>query len=422
MVRVPSLLWVVFVACCVLVAWRSTSSAPVALADMVKDSDSSSPADGELLLGEMRSMQKELRALRQQVDLLIGVLRHQPSVAQQGVADLPLPSLEIGELWDLSLREAISIGLHNAKVIRNLGGVFPFQLEGDDRVMLARDPDVSLEVFLNSIRQFVDELDREYWDLFCAYRQLETAKALGAKAQITWNQVAKEKGGRAAAEEAQAREQYFYAKVQLQAAHQQLLDGEARLRSLMGLSKSDGRLIRPSDIPDTSRLDLHAVNAEWLESLPEVAQQRQKIDTLRQNFKQFADPAEQERVALELKLERETARLEYIATRTRNRLLTAAQQFEYAHEKLRTTHGRMQATIGELETVTALYAAGTAEIDSVLDAQRRMHASTNDYHRSMADFLAAKSLHRFETRKLLGHHGLVIAEELVHGWMDKSGK
>ncbi|MCL4203112.1 MAG: TolC family protein [Pirellulaceae bacterium] len=41
-------------------------------------------------------------------------------------APLTITNPEFNEIWDLTLEEAISIALHNSKVIRNLGGVTPF--------------------------------------------------------------------------------------------------------------------------------------------------------------------------------------------------------------------------------------------------------------------------------------------------------
>ena len=55
------------------------------------------------------------------------------------------------------------------------------------------------------------------------------------------------------ADEAQAREQYFLFRAQVEAAKSDLFTAENRLRYIMGLAVSDGRLIRPADDPTMAR-------------------------------------------------------------------------------------------------------------------------------------------------------------------------
>ena len=60
--------------------------------------------------------------------------------------------------------------------------------------------------------------------------------------------------GGSADREAQARSQYFLFRGQVEQALTDLFRAENRLRYIMGLSMSDGRLIRPSDEPTTARV------------------------------------------------------------------------------------------------------------------------------------------------------------------------
>ena len=72
------------------------------------------------------------------------------------------------------------------------------------------------------------------------------------------------KGGEAK-EEAQAREQYFQFKSTTQTLLNELLRAENRLRYIMGLSTSDGRVIRPTDKPTVAKVEF-----DWREITEEA--------------------------------------------------------------------------------------------------------------------------------------------------------
>ena len=81
------------------------------------------------------------------------------------------------------------------------------------------------------------------------------------------------KGGEAD-KEAQAREQYFNFRGQVEQALTDLYRIENRLRYLMGLAATDGRLIRPKDEPTTASVvfDWHCVHEEGLDRSVELRQ------------------------------------------------------------------------------------------------------------------------------------------------------
>ena len=72
------------------------------------------------------------------------------------------------------------------------------------------------------------------------------------------------KGGEAE-KEAQAREQYFLFRAQVENSLGLLYTAEIRMRYMMGLAPTDGRLIRPADEPTTAE-----VQFDWNEILPEA--------------------------------------------------------------------------------------------------------------------------------------------------------
>lgn len=150
-------------------------------------------------------------------------------------------------------------------------------------VVLARiNTDISLATFEASVRNLVLDIENTYWDLHVAYRNLETAKIGRDSSQVTWNNIYEKKGAGVsnAQEEAQAREQYFFFRAQLETALRDLYNVENRLRYLMGIAATDGRLIRPKDEPSAARLafDWRQIHSESLLRSAELRQQKWTIE------------------------------------------------------------------------------------------------------------------------------------------------
>ncbi|MCB9920777.1 MAG: TolC family protein [Planctomycetaceae bacterium] len=139
-------------------------------------------------------------------------------------------------------------------------------------VLLARiDTDVTLADFEANVRNLLTDVEKTYWELYFAYRDLD-AKLEGRRlARESWELEKRraDAGIRTADQEAFAREQFYAG----QAAVENALSGtanniggvyknERELRRLLGLPTSDGRLIVPVDEPAT--VD---VRFDWHESL-----------------------------------------------------------------------------------------------------------------------------------------------------------
>ena len=173
-------------------------------------------------------------------------------------------------------------------------------------VLIARvNTDVQLAEFEVSVRDYVSNLENAYWDLYFAYRDLDARIAARDAALDTWRRVhALYESGRRGGEaekEAQAREQYFRFKEEVQnALSGRPTDGtrtnngspggtfrgqggvyvaERRLRRLMGLPASDGELIRPADDPVIARVvfDWDEVAAEAVDRRVELRRQRWQV-------------------------------------------------------------------------------------------------------------------------------------------------
>ena len=135
-----------------------------------------------------------------------------------------------------------------------------------DGVMIARiRTDQTLNDFEGGVRNLMHDVEDAYWELYFAYRDLEARKMGRDSALETWKKTAAlyrtgSKGG-SADREAEARSQYFLFRSQVEQALTDVFKDENRLRYIMGLSMSDGRLIRPSrradDCPRGVRLVWH---------------------------------------------------------------------------------------------------------------------------------------------------------------------
>jgi outer membrane protein TolC len=151
-------------------------------------------------------------------------------------------------------------------------------------VVLARiNTDISLAEFEASVRNLVMDTENTYWDLYCAYQSLATARVGRDSAQLIWQGVNAKylagKEGGSTQQEAQSREQFHFFSAQLQTAQHELFEAEARLRWLMGLGPTDGRVIRPIDEPTMAEVHFQwdEVRFEALLRSPELRQQKWRI-------------------------------------------------------------------------------------------------------------------------------------------------
>ena len=143
-------------------------------------------------------------------------------------------------------------------------------------ILIARaNNDVALADFELGVRDFVSDIENAYWDLYFAYRDLDTKVQARDSALETWRRIqALADAGRVGGEadkEAEAREQYYRFQEDVEnALTGRLIDGtrthngssggtfrgtggvqvaERRLRYLMGIDVNDGRILRPADEP-----------------------------------------------------------------------------------------------------------------------------------------------------------------------------
>lgn len=157
----------------------------------------------------------------------------------------------------------------------------PNQIDG---IVIARiRHDISLMDFEEGIRNMMRDVEDAYWELYFAYRDLEARKIGRDSALETWRKIKAlqrvgQQGGEAD-KEAQSRSQYFLFSSQVESALTNLFRVENRLRYLMGLSVSDGRLIRPSDEPTTAlvNFDWATIHSESLSRRAELRKQKWQV-------------------------------------------------------------------------------------------------------------------------------------------------
>jgi outer membrane protein TolC len=153
-------------------------------------------------------------------------------------------------------------------------------------VLLARvNADIALADFEAGVRNLVSDTEQSYWELYFSYRNLEARKAGRDSSLEAWRKVhalmVEGSRGGERDKEAQAREQYFFFRSEVEQALTDVYRCENRLRYMMGISASDGRLIRPSDEPTTARLAF-----DWQQSLVEALSRSAELRTQKWVIKQ----------------------------------------------------------------------------------------------------------------------------------------
>lgn len=211
--------------------------------------------------------------------------------------------------WDTYLEAQVRVPLlqGNGVLFNRIAG--PNNPVGvNNGILVARtNTEISLARLRQGLRELLSNTENAYWDLYFAYRELETLIAARDQALEIWQEQAagKEGGTGTAQDEAQAREQYFRFESQLvNALSGRPVDGtrtnngssagtfrgtggvrlaERRLRLVLGFPINDKiegfDLLKPADSPTQA-----PIQYEWASALgeaesrrPELIEQRWKI-------------------------------------------------------------------------------------------------------------------------------------------------
>lgn len=155
-------------------------------------------------------------------------------------------------------------------------------------VLIARtNTDISIAEFEISVRDFVNDVEEAYWDLYFAYRDLDSKITARDTALEIWRRVqALASQGRVGGEkdkEAEAREQYYRFQEEVENTltgraggdmenGRGLYVAERRLRYLIGLPATEAALLRPADEPTRAQ-----VLFDWDLSLEESLAKRAEL-------------------------------------------------------------------------------------------------------------------------------------------------
>lgn len=151
-----------------------------------------------------------------------------------------------------------------------------------DGVLIRRiRSDISLADFEISVRDLVRDVEQSYWELYFAYRDLDTKIAARESSRETWEnrKLRYDNGLGRPDDEAQARQQYYSFQGQAQNAltgtgngQVGVFSAERNLRRLLGIGAADGRLIRPATEPV-----LAPVAFDWDQSQTSALQMRVEL-------------------------------------------------------------------------------------------------------------------------------------------------
>ncbi len=171
-------------------------------------------------------------------------------------------------------------------------------------ILIARvNTDITQTDFEIAVRDYVSNVVNVYWDLYYSYRDLDARRRAMHAALESWRKVKAqvEAEGVSASKEAQAREQYYRFKQEVDdSLSGRLLQGtqsrngttggtlranggvqvnERRLRLMIGLPITDGTLLRPSQDPDEAEViyDWEILMQESLARRPELRRQQLKV-------------------------------------------------------------------------------------------------------------------------------------------------
>ncbi|MDR2439207.1 MAG: TolC family protein [Planctomycetaceae bacterium] len=340
-------------------------------------------------------------------------------------------------------------------------------------VMIARiSTDTALNDFEMAARNLVADVEKAYWNLYYAYHRLESIKSGRDSARQTWSQthamyVIGAPGGRAQYE-AQARSNYFTFRAQSEVAQSNLFKTENTLRYILGLTSTDGRLIRPIDDPIIAplKLDWQNVVCESLVRSPELRKQKWDVKKREleliasKNFllprldftanyrwtgvgKDLLNPDNSRSNAYgsltsgnyaswvmgfetsmpfgwrkelagvrnaQLQLARSRALLQEQELELTHQIADSFREISQAYQQSCTILQRRIAADDEVSSVNAAYKAGTTTLDQLLDAQRRQAEAETEYYRSIVDYnLAIMTLH-YRKGSLLEYNNVALSE------------
>ncbi len=342
-------------------------------------------------------------------------------------------------------------------------------------VLIARiNEDISLADFEAGVTSMVADVENAYWNLYQAYRLLETVLRGRESALQTfqYQQVRVKAGAGRRDEEAQAQSQFFQFQAQVQnalAGPTGLYAAEQQLRYLIGMAATDGQLLKPVSPPTDMRIvfDWDSALGQALTRRVEIRRQkwniqrrelelvaarlnrRPRLDFLGQyrwrglgdnligpelggidnlygsilggQFQEWQAGMELSfpvglRTAsaavahAKLNVARERSLLNETELRISHDLSSAAREVERAFTLLETNYQRWQADLEQVEILQRRYRDGTDNINFFLQAQRQVVLSEADFYRALTEYNLAIRDLHFQKGTLLAYNQVLLSE------------
>ncbi len=243
-------------------------------------SETSAPDDADCTIELADGTRIQGAIIARDGDRIVILSRAQDAIRETegvvGSAPLTLSDAEHVRLWDLELSECFLLAAVNNQAMKQ--GRVAVTRVGSTLVLGRSATDIEINDFQSLVHSNVRDIADTYWELWFAGRDLDAMKAGRDHALKLWRRVKSlERAGQIAANsEAQARSEYYRCRALVESSLTSYFRVENRLRYLLGLSSSDGRLIRPIDEPTSALVQLNwdAVHDEALANRIEL--QRQK--------------------------------------------------------------------------------------------------------------------------------------------------
>lgn len=340
-------------------------------------------------------------------------------------------------------------------------------------VVIARiRTDISLVEFEGAVAQLIKDTEDTYWDLYLAYRTYDAESVATQSALQTWREVrANQDAGKVgAADEAQARDNYFETRSRRESALSNLFSQEVRLRRLLGLPVNDGSVLRPSEDPVTAQVvpDWNHSLAESLTNRPEIRRQKWNIKSLEfqltaseklvaprldfvaryqvngfgdtltgegNNFHsaydtllngnytgwglgfEFSMPigfrgAVTQMQNIEHRISKARAMLAQQEQEISYEMANAFQQLDQAYQTAKTNFNRRRAAQRRVEAFEAEYKVGRSTVDLVLRAQISLAQAEIAYYSSLIGYNRALNELRYRKGTILMDNSVFLSESL----------
>lgn len=351
-------------------------------------------------------------------------------------------------------------------------------------VLITRiNTDISLADFEAGVLRLINDVEGAYWELYFAYRALDAQLAGRESTLKIWQRINElrkvgSRGGEADVE-AQSRSTYYQFASQVNdalAGPSGLYSTEQRLRYVMGLPPTDGRLIKPSDQPlqaevtfdweaslsDALTRRVEVRRQEWtikrreLELIASRLNKRPRLDALTQyrwrglgdhliggrnpnnqfeslaqnitegNFQEwqagfdwsYAVGLRQASAAVrhaQLNLAKDMTILQEQQLRISHDLSNASRQVSRSYAQLQINYNRIEADNLQVEVLRNRYIGGLINISFLLQAQLSLATSKSAFFRSLVDYnLALRDFHR-EKGSLLAYNQVNLSEDALDG-------